>query len=222
MAKKVEPQSEGAQPTDQNTPEDTPPNVAPPPANPPEGEPSNGAPSDQSPQEPQPEQGEPTAEGDDVAHESAPYGLKADGTPAAKRGPKPKSAGNEGDKQRARLRSVSPGKGAPQKPVPMAAEALAVVNYQAMGEMVAGVWFNAGQMLLGEEWAPDVKGGEHLAVAGAFRDYFKAQQIKDLPPGFALVAVLGIYTLKRANRPTIREKLQGVGAWLKQNLRFRK
>lgn len=156
--------------------------------------------------------------------QEAPYGRRADGTPAAKRGPKTSAgASDERNKQRARLKSVSPGKALPKKiPAIESPTPLAVVNYQAMGEMVAGVWFNGGIMLLGEEWAPDIKAGEHLAVAGAFRDYFKAMNYKDLPPGFALVAVLSLYTLKRAPAPGIKTKLQRVGLWLKTNVRLRK
>lgn len=154
---------------------------------------------------------------------AAPLGYLADGVTPRKsnRGRKAASVSDESDKQRNRLRSVTPSKARPAK---VAAEItpLAVVNYQAMGESVASMWFHGGEMVFGPEWAPDTKEGEHLAVAGAFRDYFKATNMRDLPPGFALCFVLGVYSLKRANKPTVKTKLQGMGLWLKTNLRIRK
>ena len=84
-----------------------------------------------------------------------------------------------------------------------------------MGDAVASVFFSTGIMLLGDEFAPDTQEGEHLAVSGAFRDYFKATQMRDLPPGFALCFVLGVYTLKRAAKPTIKSKLRGFGLGVK-------
>lgn len=154
--------------------------------------------------------------------EEAPFGRRADGSPAAKRGPKAKGVSDESDKQRNRLRSVTPSKAREQKPKPIEVTPLAVVNYQAMGESVASMWFHGGEMVFGAEWAPDTHSGEHLAVAGAFRDYFKATNMRDLPPGFALCFVLSVYTLKRANKPTVKTRLQGWGLWLKTNLRFKR
>ncbi len=153
----------------------------------------------------------------------APFGYKKDGTPRiSNAGRRPVSASDESDKQRARLRSVSPGARREKQPAPIAVTPLAVVNYQAMGESVASMFFSVGTLALGPDWEPDTKEGEHLAVAGAFRDYFKATNMRDLPPGFALCFVLGVYTLKRAAKPTIKSKLQGAGLWLKNNLRIRR
>lgn len=152
----------------------------------------------------------------EVSQDAAPYGLRADGTPAKKRGRKPKSTQDEADKQRARLRSVSAGKGLPQKvQTPEVNPALAVVNYQALGETAANLFFNIGTMALGEGWQPDNQ-GEALAVAGAFRDYFKSQQIKDIPPGLALTLVITSYSLSHAQKPTVKSRLQKVGAWFKE------
>lgn len=145
----------------------------------------------------------------------APYGRRVDGTPAMKRGPKPRGASDEKDKQRARLRSVS-------QPAPKAAKVtapnvspVAIVNYQAMGESAASIFFGVGTLAFGDDWQPDTANGEHLVVAAGFRDYFKAKEWKDLPPGFALCFILGTYAIKRASKPTMRSKLQGAAAWVK-------
>jgi hypothetical protein len=162
-------------------------------------------------------------EGEGGQHVHAPYGFRADGvTPKAKPGRPPKdvAAAQAREQQRARLRSVTPGQGKPQKQTPIAVTPLAVVNYEAMGQAVASMWFNGGEMLLGPEWAPNTQEGEHTAVAGAFATYFKAVQMKDLPPGIALCFVLGIYTLKRATKPTVKSKLELFGAWVKSKMAF--
>ncbi len=152
--------------------------------------------------------------------DDAPYGLKADGTPAKKRGRprKDEAAQAESDKQRARLRSVTPSTHKPPREAPVKVTALAVVNYQALGETAASIWFNVPTMVLGEDWLPDEKTGEPQAIAGAFRDYFRATNVKDIPPGFALTMALTIYALKRAQKPTVAQKLQGLGGWLKNKV----
>lgn len=166
--------------------------------------------------------------GNESADESASNEEREEGgehvEPPVKRGRgrprKDPAAVDEKAKQTARLRSVGQGSAKRAAKDAIAAEPLAVINYQAMGEMVAGMWFNIGVMALGQEWAPDTASGEHLAVAGGFRDYLKAIQAKDLPPGFALVAILTLYTMKRVNKPTIKGRLVSAGLWLKDNLRI--
>lgn len=170
--------------------------------------------------------GEQVREEGDGQHVDAPYGYKTDGTPKKAPGgrpPKDLAAKLERDRQRARLRSVTPGVGKiPQAATQMKVTPLAVVNYEAMGENVASMWFHGGELIFGEEWAPDTKEGEHTAVAKAFGTYFKAVQMRDLPPGIALCFVLGIYTLKRTTRPTVKSRLQLGFAWLKEKMPFRK
>ena len=155
---------------------------------------------------------------DDVNHADAPFGYRADGTPRISNAGRKSNPGvvAERAKQRQRLKSVTPSKTKPTRPeqapqVP----ALAIVNYQAMGEAVASMFFSVGVLALGPDWEPDRAEGEPQAVAGAFRDYFKATNMRDLPPGFALCFVLSVYTLKRASKPTIAGKLSLFGAWVK-------
>jgi hypothetical protein len=149
----------------------------------------------------------------------APFGRRVDGSPMLKRGRPRKSeaAAQETAKQRAKLRSVtqSTHKAKAKFSAAPTITPLTVVNYQAMGETAAGLWFSVGTMAVGPEWQPDVAEGEPQAVAGAFRDYFKAINMRDLPPAFALCVVLTVYTMKRVNKPTVRGKLQLLGAWVK-------
>ena len=148
----------------------------------------------------------------------APYGRFANGNP--RKAPKIQAAKQARDQQRNRLRSVTQSSYKPKGPQPgkSTVTALTLVNYQAMGDTAANLFFNVGEMTLGADWAPNVAEGEPQAISGAFRDYFKAINAKDLPPGFALVAVLAIYTLKRTNKPTVKNKLALAGGWIKDRM----
>lgn len=155
----------------------------------------------------------------------APFGYKADGTPRKSNAGRKTGAGatQENARQRERLRSVTPSSERPKVKILKADPALAVVNYQAMGNMVAGMFFHGGTMVFGKDWQPDTSVGEHVAVAGAFTDYFKATQMRDIPPGVALCFVLGTYSMKRvATKPDVQSRLKLFGAWIKSKMPRRK
>lgn len=177
----------------------------------------------------QPSEQMPDNTGDSGADEAAGNEEREEGgeqhdEPPVKRGRgrprKNPAATDEKDKQRARLRSVGQGAGKRQSKEAIAVEPLAVVNYQAMGNMCAGLFFNIGIMAFGSDWAPDEANGEHLAMAAGFRDYLKSIEAKDIPPGFALVALVTAYTVKRATKPTVKAKFAAIGLWFKDNLRI--
>lgn len=148
----------------------------------------------------------------------APYGRKADGTPRAKPGRKSATAqtDEEGAVRRAKLESVTPAP--PRTPKAPSMAPIVPVDYKALGQVAANLWFNVGQLPFGPEWAPDIAEGEHEIVAGAFRDYFKAKNVTQIDPTVGLVIVLGGYALKRAARPTIKEKISAGWTWLKSKM----
>lgn len=141
----------------------------------------------------------------------APYGRKADGTPRAK--PGRKGAGEPSP----RLEGVTPAPPRPPKPAPAppAVQSPLPINYTELGRTAANIWFNVGQLPFGEDWAPNTQEGEHEIVAGAFRDYFKAKNVTEIDPTIGLCLVLGGYALKRAAKPTARDKIKGAWLWLK-------
>lgn len=143
----------------------------------------------------------------------APYGRKADGTPAKKRGRKsPNESGDLFD----RLDSVTQSTLRPQREKPIPTVQTIATDYRPVANLAAGLWFGVPQVFLGEDWKPE-KDDEPL-IAKAFHDYFKAKGIAEIDPGVALLLVLGSYTAVRVNRPTIKER---VSKWFQSMKGFR-
>jgi hypothetical protein len=124
--------------------------------------------------------------------------------------------------QRERLSSVqdnpNPLPPLPPPPVPVAAprKASRPVDYENMGRMAAGFWFGLGENLLGPDWKPNST--EEQEVPKAFTDVFRHYDIGDIPPGVALCLVLGVYTVGRLNKPTVRQRLTFGRAWFKEKI----
>lgn len=149
----------------------------------------------------------------------APYGYNKDGTPAKKRGRKPKDEADGTADAFARLSSVRP---AGPRPVPIPgqipAPAAIPTDYKALGDTAANLWFNVGQIPFGDDWAPNTDIGEHLIISKGFRDYFQAKGVTQLDPTLSLCLVLGSYTLSRINKPTIKDKVSRGWFWLKSKM----
>lgn len=160
---------------------------------------------------------------DTAAPVEAPYGFNKDGTPAKKRGRKALTGADQTPLFE-RLDSVTQappltrGKSAEKatRPVIPTPQAIAT-DYKAMGETAANVWFNVGTMAFGEDWVPDST--EPQMIAGAFRDYFQAKEIKVIDPTIVLLIALGGYTVKRLNKPTMKSRVAGIAQWLKSKIK---
>ena len=158
-------------------------------------------------------------DGDPAIDPEAPYGRNKDGTPAKKRGRK-------GGDTSSRLDSVTPAppRVKPQAPPTPNISAIVVppsipVDYDALGGVVANLWFNGGVMILGTEWEPDTARGEHVTVKNAFRDYFKSKSITELDPGLMLFVTLSSYALARVQKPTIQERTRSMWTWIKTKIK---
>jgi hypothetical protein len=151
--------------------------------------------------------------------DDAPWGRKADGTPRKKPG---RRADGDQSALHARLDSVGapPNRPAQNDGIKSTAplsqpEPVIAVDYDGIGKLAAGMFFGAGEAAFGDDWAPDVKAGEHIQVAKAFSKYFESQEMSDISPGWALVLTLGAYSIKRFHKPTIRERLGAGLVWVK-------
>lgn len=100
----------------------------------------------------------------------------------------------------------------------MAAPIAIATDYEAVARQAAGLWFNVPQLVFGQEWEPDPD--EVIPIKDAFKNYFEAEKIGNIPPSWGLVLALTVYTVKRANRPTIRERFYKGVAWLQSKVKF--
>ena len=114
--------------------------------------------------------------------------------------------------------SVTPNPTPRNLPPPIAAPAPIAADYDALGKVAANLWFNGGTLFFGADWQPDTAQGEHLVVKDAFRDYFASTGVTRIPPDVQLFIVLGGYTLARAQKPTVRSKLERAWQWTKAKL----
>lgn len=86
------------------------------------------------------------------------------------------------------------------------------------GAGAAALLLVMGVGLGGEEWQPrrDEKSGldEKAMLECAFGDYFVANNMADLPPGWALTAAIGMYALPRFGMPKTQSRLAKVKNWI--------
>jgi len=143
----------------------------------------------------------------------APFGRKKDGTPAKKRG---RHSGSAQVDQFARLDSVSPTAPRQARSVPTTQAPAIAVDYRALGETAANLWFNVPQIIFGEDWAPE--SNEVQPVAKGFTDYFKANGVTEINPTIALLLVLGSYSVVRINKPTVKDRLSKGFQWIKSKI----
>lgn len=91
-------------------------------------------------------------------------------------------------------------------------------------DMLAAVSFDMGantlSMVFGPEWQPQNE-TERASVIGALKTYFKAKEVKDIPPGMLLAIVLSAYAAPRLRAPSTSSKLAMAWAWFKNKLRRR-
>ena len=80
------------------------------------------------------------------------------------------------------------------------------VDYTGLGKVYAGLFIGAGVGLIGAEWNP-VDADERKRLETAFSMYTKSTNAVDLPPGWALLFALGIYSANRLPHPNTQSKL---------------
>jgi hypothetical protein len=142
--------------------------------------------------------------------------LKADGTPAKKRGRKP------GGTNRPKV-SASAGYALPPKDAPIGENAPLMGGLgteTAPGQMspeIAGRWsanllFNAGALFFGADIAAPSK-DEKAAIPQAFKDYYELKGTPNIPPEIALIMAVGVYIAPRIMHEKMAEKRGGIRAF---------
>jgi hypothetical protein len=152
----------------------------------------------------------------------APWGRKADGTPRRK--PGRRGAGETGPDPATVDRLNSVGSPPPRRPPPPRTENQPhtpppiVVDYDNLGKIAATVFFNGGVAIFGKDWEPSFENKEPEQIASAFSKYFESVQMVDISPGWALAITLGMYGVRRMDKPTIRDRLKGAIIWAKSRM----
>lgn len=92
------------------------------------------------------------------------------------------------------------------------------LSYQACGSSTAEIIFIMGQALGGQEWVPVPD--ERRYMSDAWAQYYKAKEVKDLPPGLIVATAMISYAMPRFSRPETKTRLQKASHWIK--MRFSK
>lgn len=124
---------------------------------------------------------------------------KATGKPLKKRGRKPGASkiGGSGS-------GFDSGRTSEPQPENAKAE-----SYKKAGRVAAGAFISLNIMAFGEEFKPDDQ-AEIEGLRTGFADYFESQDITDLPPGMALVMVMGAYMVPRFTRPKAQARVLNI------------
>lgn len=93
-------------------------------------------------------------------------------------------------------------------------------NHKLNGEMLSGIFLNLTTGFGGEEWVPSKD--EKKMLDDSFTNYCAAKDMKDLPPGFALVAAISIYSVPRFQKPQTKKKVTNIFKWLKTKFKKKK
>lgn len=129
---------------------------------------------------------------------------KADGSYALKRGRK---AGGQNSTLQSpaqeKVPDALPGVGTGASDTP--AEAVKKVDFNQLGKVYAGLFFGATASVIGPEWLP-ADNDEKKRVETAFSVWAKANDASDLPPGWALVITLGMYSVARLQHQNTKSK----------------
>lgn len=79
------------------------------------------------------------------------------------------------------------------------------VNYKALGQVYAGLFFGGTSSIIGPEWLPR-DNEEKKNVEGAFAVWAESTGASDLPPGITLVMVIASYSAARLQHENTRSK----------------
>jgi hypothetical protein len=89
-------------------------------------------------------------------------------------------------------------------------------SYNACGSSTAEIFFVLGQAIGGPEWSPT--NDERQYMTGAWTEYYKAKEVKDLPPGLIVATAMVSYALPRFSRPITRSRFGKMKHWFKMRL----
>lgn len=131
-----------------------------------------------------------------------------------------KTAGGQWAKRRGRKAGSGPTKSVAAPPLVGTSGPVAtpVDQARAAGANAAKALVTLGMLIGGDEWKPlQVEGVDEFAqLQTAFGDYFVAKNLRDIPPGIALLICVGGYVGPRCFAPVTRSRLSVAKAWISE------
>lgn len=123
----------------------------------------------------------------------------------------------KGEKIQASNPSPSPDREQDKPDAPTASE---LANNQSLAKITTSLFINISVGVFGEEWLPrryripdmGVTIDEQLQMQEAFEQYFRAKNMKDLTPGWALVFALSGYAAARMTQPKTQSRFKIITA----------
>lgn len=145
---------------------------------------------------------------DPSVHAVTPEGLpkmNKDGTYAKKRGRKAGATVSNAQPASASINSTTatPNQAAPSLQVQ------APISHKVIAQQYAHIFFLAGYTAFGNDWLPD-DATEKSMVEKSIQTYVEANNVEAMSPGMGLLLTLGAYSVKRAQRETVKSKLMGI------------
>lgn len=88
------------------------------------------------------------------------------------------------------------------------------VDFSALAGNLVDMSTGTAATMIGPEWHPRSPEERQMLVSN-LANYLKAKDVKDIPPGWMLVFVVGAYSMPRFSQPATKEKLRFGWTWIK-------
>ncbi len=95
-------------------------------------------------------------------------------------------------------------------------------NLEMAAKTAAAIYIQTGVIVFGPEWLPDPKAMEQEQLEYAFKMYFEAKGITDIPPGVALAITCAAYAAKRLYQPVTQSRVAYMIGWIRGKFSRRK
>jgi hypothetical protein len=90
------------------------------------------------------------------------------------------------------------------------------VNYRQLAECAFDLTTNTAAVLIGPEWRAETQEREAMLIP--LENYFRAQEMKDIPPGAVLCFAVAGYAAARFRHSNTRTKFSLAWAWIKSKM----
>jgi hypothetical protein len=94
-------------------------------------------------------------------------------------------------------------------------------DYRQLSQLTCDMGSATLSVIFGDEWRFEDE-QERESIVGAVEHYFKAKQVKDIPPGALLCIVVSTYAAKRFQKPKTANKIKLGWYWLKNKFSRKK